>query len=81
MSRLEEWVNQEIASYEEFAGPLLPEERERFAEHLRGTLHGAQLRVADGAGELGDAMLAALKEHSDGLRDEALAAWFRRHWR
>lgn len=77
MSRLEDWVAQEIEAIERFSGPLLPEERERCADALRGTLHGAQLAVTDSAGPLGDAVLAALKAHSDRLRDTQLARWFR----
>ena len=77
MSRLEDWVTQEIQEIERVAGPLTPEERERCAESLRKTLHGEQLALADSAGTLGDTVLAALKAHSDRLRDTQLARWFR----
>lgn len=78
MSRLETWIAEEVASYEKEYGSLDAERRAEFKEALKGTLHGQQLRVADGCGVFGDAMLAALKEHSDALRDSQLREWFRR---
>jgi hypothetical protein len=77
MTRLDAWIATELAYYERYYGPLSEDEKEKYAERLRGTLNGVQLRVADSAGVLGDTVLAALKAHSDGLRDSALARWFR----
>ena len=77
MTRLEDWMAEEIGLYEREYGPLDGAAEAAFREKLAGTLTGAQLRVADEAGALGDSVLAALRSHSDRLRDYALAEWFR----
>jgi hypothetical protein len=77
MTRLQDWINEEIAAYENLYGRMDDDQRTRFTEHLAGTLNGAQLHVADEAGVLGNTVLAALRDHSDRLRDSQLARWFR----
>lgn len=74
MSRLERWLDEEVR----LAGPMGQQEESEYREALSGTLIAAQLRVADAAGDLGDAVLTALRSHTERVRNSRLREWFRR---
>ncbi len=78
-ARLERWMDEEVSLCQEHS-PLTADEEIAYRDAMGKTLHAAQLRVADSAGDLGDAVLIALKRHSDAARDRSLREFFRRFW-
>ena len=72
-------MDEEVALYRAHY-PLSDAAEADFREALGKTLHAAQLRLADAAGDAGDAVLAELKKVSDRARDRSLREFFRRFW-